>query len=92
MTFTLAYFRDKSIILTRLTPPPDWYGYFPLSDPIPRIFVHFGEELDNAFWDGKNVILGDGNPEETFSYAVLDTIAHELAHGITERSSALLFE
>ncbi|XP_012942029.2 elastase [Aplysia californica] len=68
----------------------EWYYYHPLTSPIPRAFVHFGKDLDNALWDGQNLILGDGG-SETFPYSVIDAVSHELAHGVTERSSNLEF-
>ena len=68
----------------------DWYNFAPLTSPVPRAFVHFGVNLDNALWDGENLILGDGG-RRSFPYTVLDTVAHELAHGVTERSSGLVF-
>jgi len=52
------------------------------------INVHFGEKYQNAFWDGDEIILGDGDGKlfSNFSNS-LDVIAHELAHGITQFSA-----
>ena len=52
------------------------------------INVHFGEKYQNAFWDGDEIILGDGDGKifSNFSRS-LDVIAHELAHGITQFSA-----
>lgn len=54
------------------------------------INVHFGEKYQNAFWDGDEIILGDGDGKifSNFSRS-LDVIAHELAHGITQFSANL---
>jgi Zn-dependent metalloprotease len=49
------------------------------------INVHFGAEYDNAFWDGDEVTLGDGDGIIFVNFAKsLDVVAHELAHGVTQ--------
>lgn len=47
--------------------------------------VHFGDKYANAFWDGDDISLGDGDGKifTNFSQS-LDVIAHELAHGVTQ--------
>ncbi|MFE9394796.1 M4 family metallopeptidase [Streptomyces flavidovirens] len=46
--------------------------------------VHYGENYGNAFWDGQQMVFGDG--DEIFRDFTLpvDVIAHELAHGLTQ--------
>jgi bacillolysin len=39
---------------------------------------------DNAFWDGDQIVFGDG-------LVVDDVVAHELAHGVTEHESNLFY-
>ncbi len=47
--------------------------------------VHYGEKYGNAFWDGDDISLGDGDGEIFTNFSKsLDVIAHELAHGVTE--------
>ncbi len=54
--------------------------------------VHFGTGYDNAFWDGSRMIFGDGDNEVFGRFtASLDVIAHELAHGVTEHTAALVY-
>lgn len=49
------------------------------------INVHFGEKYQNAFWDGDDISLGDGDGKLFTNFSKsLDVIAHELAHGITQ--------
>ncbi len=49
------------------------------------INVHFGVEYGNAFWDGDDVTLGDGDGIIFVNFAKsLDVVAHELAHGVTQ--------
>lgn len=49
------------------------------------INVHFGLGYDNAFWDGDDVTLGDGDGVVFVNFAKsIDVVAHELAHGVTQ--------
>ena len=52
--------------------------------------VHYDERLDNAFWDGTEMLYGDGDGEyfERFTKS-LDVIGHELTHGVTEHTAGL---
>jgi hypothetical protein len=54
--------------------------------------VHYGERYDNAFWDGRQMVFGDGDGIifDRFTKA-LDVIGHELAHGVTEHTAGLLY-
>lgn len=54
--------------------------------------VHFGKLYDNAFWDGTQMVFGDGDGEvfERFT-ASLSVIGHELAHGVTQFTAALAY-
>ncbi len=46
--------------------------------------VHYGVEFNNAFWDGRQMVYGDGDGEIFLRFtACLDVIAHELTHGVT---------
>ena len=47
--------------------------------------VHFGRDYDNAFWDGRQMVYGDGDGKLFVRFtASLDVIGHELAHGVTQ--------
>ncbi len=47
-------------------------------------FVHYGQDYDNAFWDGKEMIFGDGDKTSFNRFTIaLDVIGHELTHGVT---------
>jgi Zn-dependent metalloprotease len=54
--------------------------------------VHFGKLYDNAFWDGRQMVFGDGDGEvfERFTRS-LSVIGHELAHGVTQHSAGLAY-
>lgn len=53
-------------------------------------FVHFGVRFNNAFWDGRQMVFGDGDGKK-FSNLTgsLDVIAHELTHGVTDHTAGL---
>ncbi len=47
-------------------------------------YVHYGQGYDNAFWDGQEMIFGDGDGSAFNRFTVaLDVIGHELTHGVT---------
>ncbi|PMR73933.1 peptidase M4 family protein [Billgrantia endophytica] len=52
--------------------------------------VHYGKDYENAFWDGNQMVFGDGDGElfNRFTIAI-DIIAHELAHGVIQHEAAL---
>ena len=54
--------------------------------------VHYGHLYDNAFWDGQQMVFGDGDGEvfERFTKS-LSVIGHELTHGVTQYSAGLVY-
>jgi Zn-dependent metalloprotease len=49
--------------------------------------VHSAQARDNAFWNGNRMVFGDATPRGPFmgSFAALiDVVAHELTHGVTQ--------
>ncbi|AQS38540.1 Zinc metalloprotease (elastase) [Shewanella psychrophila] len=50
--------------------------------------VHFGQEFENAFWDGKAMTFGDGE-NEFYPLVDINVSAHEISHGFTETNSNL---
>jgi Zn-dependent metalloprotease len=54
--------------------------------------VHYGEDYDNAFWNGAQMVFGDGDGELFNRFtAALDVVAHELTHGVIEREAGLVY-
>jgi Zn-dependent metalloprotease len=58
--------------------------------------VHYQKGYDNAFWDGQQMVYGDGDedlpPDQRLFNrftAALDVIAHELTHGVTQYEANL---
>ena len=54
--------------------------------------VHFDRNFDNAFWDGTQMVYGDGDGVifERFTRS-LDVIGHELTHGVTQFEAGLVY-
>ncbi|MFM9270555.1 M4 family metallopeptidase [Halomonas elongata] len=54
--------------------------------------VHYGQEYENAFWDGRQMVFGDGDGELFKRFTIsLDIIAHELTHGVIQHEAALVY-
>ena len=55
--------------------------------------VHYGSNYDNAFWDGKQMVYGDGDGKLFNRFTVaLDVIGHELTHGVTQYEAGLVYK
>lgn len=54
--------------------------------------VHYGRDYDNAFWDGTQLVFGDGDGRifGRFTRSV-DVLAHEFAHALTEHTAGLVY-
>jgi Zn-dependent metalloprotease len=53
-------------------------------------FVHRGVRYNNAFWDGQQMVFGDGDGAIFGDFTQsLDVIGHELTHGVTEFTANL---
>ena len=52
--------------------------------------VHYSVQYDNAFWDGQQMIYGDGDEQLFNRFTIsLDVIGHELTHGVTQNTASL---
>ncbi len=55
--------------------------------------VHYGRDYANAFWDGTQLVFGDGDGEVFGRFTRSpDVLAHELTHAVTERTAGLVYE
>jgi len=54
--------------------------------------VHYSQNYDNAFWNGQQMVYGDGDGVifQRFT-AALDVIGHELTHGVTQFTAQLAY-
>jgi Zn-dependent metalloprotease len=54
--------------------------------------VHFSVDFDNAFWDGGEMVYGDGSGQIFLVGSLtksIDVIGHELTHGVTQYTAGL---
>lgn len=55
--------------------------------------VHYGRQFDNAFWDGVQMVYGDGDGVVVAGYtSSLDVAAHEMTHGVVRSEGGLFYE
>ena len=55
--------------------------------------VHFSQGYDNAFWNGQQMVYGDGDGQIFKGFTnSLDVIAHELTHGVTQFTAQLPYQ
>ncbi|OUL36649.1 peptidase M4 family protein [Nostoc sp. T09] len=55
--------------------------------------VHYGVSYDNAFWDGSQMVYGDGDGQIFTRFTKsIDVIGHELTHGVTQYEAGLRYK
>ncbi|WP_413787108.1 M4 family metallopeptidase [Rossellomorea sp. YZS02] len=55
--------------------------------------VHYGRNYNNAFWNGQQMVYGDGDGSTFVSLSGgLDVIAHELTHAVTDTTADLIYQ
>jgi hypothetical protein len=54
--------------------------------------VHYGKNYDNAFWNGTQLVFGDGDGVvfDRFTKPI-DVLGHELSHAVTESTAGLVY-
>ncbi len=67
-----------------------WLGEPPLPFQL-EMRVHFGNNFENAFWDGRSMTFGDGG-DMFYPLVDINVSAHEVAHGYTQQHSNLVYE
>jgi Zn-dependent metalloprotease len=60
--------------------------------------VHYQKGYDNAFWNGEQIVYGDGDEDLPESQRIfnrftiaIDVIGHELTHGVTQYTAKLAY-
>lgn len=54
--------------------------------------VHYGTRYNNAFWNGQEMLFGDGDDSLFLRFTKsLDVIGHELTHGVTQHEVNLVY-
>ena len=55
--------------------------------------VHYGSGYDNAFWNGTQMVYGDGDGKLFRRFTIsVDVIGHELTHGVTAHEANLDYQ
>ncbi|QRN96199.1 M4 family metallopeptidase [Archangium violaceum] len=54
--------------------------------------VHYSSNYVNAYWDGTQMVYGDGNGTDSIALGLdLDVTVHELTHAVTDSESDLVY-
>jgi len=54
--------------------------------------IHYSNKYNNAYWDGKQMVYGDGDGNSLSNLAAsMDVTAHELTHAVTGATSKLVY-
>ena len=54
--------------------------------------VHYSSNYNNAFWNGSQMVYGDGDGTTFAPLVELDIVAHELTHAVTATSAGLIYQ
>lgn len=54
--------------------------------------VHYRRNYVNAFWNGEQMVYGDGDGVTSDPLVALDVISHELTHAVTEYTANLIYQ
>lgn len=58
-----------------------------------NIAINFKQDFNNAFWNGQFMVFGNGDGNRFGQLAAaLDVTAHEMSHGVVERTANLVYE
>jgi bacillolysin len=55
--------------------------------------VHYGSKYNNAFWNGRQMVYGDGDGSTFIPLSGgIDVVGHELTHAVTDSESNLIYQ
>jgi Zn-dependent metalloprotease len=57
-----------------------------------RGIIHYGKQYNNAFWDGRQMVFGDGDGSLFTGFATTDIVGHEVSHGLVQYTANLIYE
>jgi len=55
-------------------------------------YVHYGNDYNNAFWNGSYMTYGDGNGAPYTPFTAIEICGHEITHGLTSNTAALIYQ
>jgi len=57
-----------------------------------KVIAHYGKRYSNAFWDGKELVFGDGDGVEFGPFSAdMDIVAHEYTHAVGDYEGNLQY-
>ncbi|MFZ9846573.1 MAG: M4 family metallopeptidase [Flavobacteriales bacterium] len=68
----------------------NWNSYDNLGSAM-KSCVHYSTNYSNAYWNGSSMTYGDGNGTTYLPFTAIDIIGHEITHGVTQNSAALIY-
>lgn len=59
-----------------------------------KSYVHYGNNVFNAYWDGSRMLYGDGSPTTNGGkpLTAIDVCGHEITHGLTTKTANLVYQ
>lgn len=54
--------------------------------------INYGQKYNNAFYDGLQLVFGNGDGKYFATFLTLDILMHELTHGVTDHQCGLIYE
>jgi len=59
---------------------------------IMKIFIHVGQDYNNAFWNGELLAFGDGDQQVFKTFMIQNVATHETFHAVTEYTAQLEYQ
>jgi Zn-dependent metalloprotease len=70
----------------------DWVSYDNSNSNL-HLNVHYSRSYNNAFWDGDDMVFGDGDGVIFTNFGnSLDVTAHEMTHGVVQFTANLVYQ
>lgn len=57
-----------------------------------RANIHYGQSYANAFWNGSQLVFGDGNEVLAHLGESICVVVHELTHAVTQHTAGLIYQ
>lgn len=59
-----------------------------------KSYVHYGNNIFNAYWDGARMLYGDGSSTTNGGkpLTAIDVCGHEITHGLTSKTANLVYQ
>lgn len=70
---------------------PDTVDSLTGTGQVVAIYVNYGEDYANAYWDGYEMVIGDGDGTYFGPLTTVDIIGHEMTHGVTQYTAGFTY-